>query len=230
VALEIQDLIVLISTLALVQASLFPILIAKLPTLATPYAKADLGRRVTAAIIDLFICAFWSYWSLGLNKYYFIAGMIYLLLKDCLFSGRSVGKLVVGLMVIDVRNGKPCTLKQSMLRNMIFVIPGLNLPGLIYELIVTKRDPKGIRIGDRLSETQVVMGKELLELSKFFQWLLMYHEGLLTKRQGTKDHTSRPHHVDSFDHWYAVNTGRRKGRCRKNFGRAKEVRWSGTPG
>ena len=97
------------------------------------------------------------------------------LTKDSVFSGKSsVGKIFVGLKVIGVENGRPCTLKQSIIRNCILVIPGLNLAGIIYEIFLMINDPKGIRIGDRLAKTQVVIGKAVPEFSKLFQLLSSY--------------------------------------------------------
>src|SRR5436309_16127171 len=44
-------------------------------------------------------------------------GGAYLLLKDCLFRGASLGKLIFLLVVVDARSGHPCGIMRSCRRN-----------------------------------------------------------------------------------------------------------------
>ena len=91
---------------------------------------------------------------LGLGFLSFIFFNIgYMLLRDGLFDGRSLGKRVMGLKVMDSR-GKPCGIGDSVLRNIIFFIPILPLIELILVLI----DP-GQRIGDKWAKTKVVRSR-----------------------------------------------------------------------
>jgi uncharacterized RDD family membrane protein YckC len=49
--------------------------------------------------------------------------VIYLLVRDYLFSGRGIGKNLVGLQVVDSRFMRPAQLKQSVIRNMSWLLP-----------------------------------------------------------------------------------------------------------
>ena len=48
-------------------------------------------------------------------------GAAYLLLKDCLFRGASLGKLIFRLVVVDARDGHPCGITRSCSRNGVIV-------------------------------------------------------------------------------------------------------------
>ncbi|VVB53646.1 RDD family protein [uncultured archaeon] len=80
-----------------------------------------------------------------------ILGLAYLLLKDSLFNGSSPGKKLVGLKVVK---GDATTIgrKESVLRNITWLIPILNWAELILPLI----DKNGRRIGDKIAKTQVI--------------------------------------------------------------------------
>lgn len=94
--------------------------------------RVDFGKRLVAIIIDIF-----SAYLIGL-----VIGMIpfvndvislplaittFLLIRDYLFEGRGIGKNLMGLQVVDVRNGHPCSLLQSIRRNIILFGPLLVL-------------------------------------------------------------------------------------------------------
>jgi uncharacterized RDD family membrane protein YckC len=49
--------------------------------------------------------------------------VLYLLIRDFLFSGRGVGKNLVGLQVVDTRFKRPANLRQSVVRNMTWLLP-----------------------------------------------------------------------------------------------------------
>ena len=67
--------------------------------LASPYAKADLGRRFSAAVVDGLLCL--STWLLfNRRESALLIGALYLLVRDSIV-GRSLGKLCFGLVVID---------------------------------------------------------------------------------------------------------------------------------
>jgi hypothetical protein len=88
---------------------------------------------------------------------YVVAAALYLLLRDSV-SGRSVGKFLFGLFVIDLATGRPCSRKASFSRNAMFVLPGANLAAVVLEAATIVREPLGLRLGDRFATTQVVEG------------------------------------------------------------------------
>ena len=77
--------------------------------------------------------------------------VLYLLLRDGI-GGQSLGKLLVGLVVINVPTGRLCTWKESALRNVFVLIPGANVVAIVLESITLIRDPQGQRLGDRLAQ------------------------------------------------------------------------------
>ena len=50
----------------------------------------------------------------------FSIGLLYLVICDGLFGGRSIGKLVFGLVVVDATTGRPAGFLRGVLRNMTF--------------------------------------------------------------------------------------------------------------
>ncbi len=49
--------------------------------------------------------------------------VLLLLVKDYFFEGRGIGKNAMGLQVVDVATGEPCSLRQSIIRNMVILAP-----------------------------------------------------------------------------------------------------------
>lgn len=92
-----------------------------------------------------------------------IAGFIYGLVKDALVAGslegRSVGKYITKLQAVDESTGKPISYGSSIVRNIVWYIPILNLLMLLIEAYLAATDEKGQRVGDRLAKTQVVSTK-----------------------------------------------------------------------
>ncbi len=139
--------------------------------LVSPYAKADMGRRLGAATVDglLLTTCLLSYRSLD-SVLFLFAAAIYVLLRDALFvRGQSVGKFFFSLLVISLVTGRPCSRAESVRRNLLFLVPGLNVVAVILETVTTVRDPQGLRLGDRLAQTQVVEGLGARELVKLLQ-------------------------------------------------------------
>jgi uncharacterized RDD family membrane protein YckC len=139
--------------------------------LVSPYAKADMGRRFGAATVDGLLAAtcLIAYRSLDSALFLFV-GAIYVLLRDALFvQGQSVGKFCFSLLVISLETGRPCSRAASVRRNLIFLVPGLNIVAAVLESVTAVRDPQGQRLGDRLAQTQVVDGLGARELIKLLQ-------------------------------------------------------------
>ena len=81
-----------------------------------------------------------------------ILGFVLLpLFKDCLFKGASLGKLVCGLKVYDIRTQNVAKIPSLIARNLTFYIP-------LVELIVFACN-KGRTIGDMLSKSYVDLKK-----------------------------------------------------------------------
>jgi uncharacterized RDD family membrane protein YckC len=136
----------------------YPILHRLSVALVSPYAKADVAKRLSADIVDGFLVmsALGLYRSSG-AVLFVITGAAYLLLRDALW-GRSVGKLFCGLVVIHVESGLPCGLWGSINRNLLLLLPGANITAAFLETATIVRDPQGQRLGDRFAQTQVVEG------------------------------------------------------------------------
>jgi uncharacterized RDD family membrane protein YckC len=76
---------------------------------------------------------------------------LYFLLRDGLNNGASVGKKFMKLKV--VKNGAKCSYVDSVLRNITLIIPIVGLIDVILGLV----DKDGLRIGDKVAKTQVVL-------------------------------------------------------------------------
>ncbi len=153
----------------------FPIIYKLTHNIISPYGKANRIRRALASIVDISLFLLFFYFFLFYEKIYFLVfGCTYILFRDSLLQGKSVGKFLFGLMVIRLSDGKPCSLSQSILRNLFFIIPGMNIVAFIFEVYFSIKDKQGIRLGDKFAVTQVVEGKKVPELVKLFQIILSY--------------------------------------------------------
>jgi uncharacterized RDD family membrane protein YckC len=118
---------------------------------SSAYAPAELGKRFLAALIDGIIGAVLG--SLGA-----LPGIIYLLIKDGLFDGRSVGKKVMGLRVVNVVTGQPCDFKASAIRHVVSIVPCVNAIYGIVEIVMVLTKPDRRRFGDKWADTMVIEG------------------------------------------------------------------------
>lgn len=138
---------------------------------AVEYPKAEVSKRITAGLIDAgvfivlyLIIRFWiflpDYWA-------FLIASVYILLRDALFQGQSIGKRIIRLKVVNRETQKVATYRDSIKRNVIFFIPNLlrfipalggllGLAVLILEGYFISSDEKGFRWGDNFAKTQVV--------------------------------------------------------------------------
>ena len=134
----------------------------------SPYTKADVRKRLVAAAIDgVPVAASWLAWWTSGSILLPALGSSYLVLRDGM-RGQSVGKLLVGLVVMDLPHGRPCGLTASVVRNVVFLIPGANVVAAVLETISATRDPQGQRLGDRVAQTQVVEGFGVRDLTAAF--------------------------------------------------------------
>jgi hypothetical protein len=151
----------------------------------SPYPKVEMARRAAAAMIDgaLVVICLIGFRMQG-SPLFFLLGGVYLLLRDALFvPGQSVGKFLLGLVVIDLRNGRPCTRAGSVKRNFILLVPGLNVVALGLEALAVIRDRQGQRLGDRLANTQVIDGLGAKEFVRIVQRAMLEIE----LKQGGKE-------------------------------------------
>ena len=129
--------------------------------------KADVMTRFLAALIDGVL-------SGAISMIIPVVGAIistaYLLIKDGLFEGQSLGKKLMKLQVVTMSGEKP-DFAISAKRNVIFAIPSiimiipilgwviapiLALIILIIEVLKVVNEPQGRRMGDNWADTQVI--------------------------------------------------------------------------
>ena len=72
----------------------------------------------------------------------------YGIFKDCLFGRRSLGKLCMGLWIIDTQSQAKVSYKQLILRNITFFIVQVEC---VVVLIL-----RGKRLGDMVAKTKVI--------------------------------------------------------------------------
>ena len=151
----------------------FPIVTQLSRGLLSPYVKADVRKRLCAATIDglMVVTACVLYWNSDVVLY-LAAGSAYLLFRDAL-KGQSIGKFLLGLVVISLETGRPSSLAGSVRRNALLLLPGANIVAIFLEAGTVIRDPQGQRLGDRLAQTQVVEGLGAKDFVKAFQGWLM---------------------------------------------------------
>jgi len=132
--------------------------------------------RTVAKTIDLAIVA--AFYEV-IPAIGFFAALAYLLLCDGLFEGKSVGKNLTGLKVVDRDNRGNCGYKESTFRNFPFaaafiifgIFKAIPLLGwlisfvaiagiLIFESLVIVGSENGMRLGDELANTWVVEDKQ----------------------------------------------------------------------
>ncbi len=127
--------------------------------------KPDITTRAVAAFIDLLVV-------IGLSRLPDILGFLsasgYIMLRDGLFEGRSLGKRLADVAVVTETGS--AEYRESLIRNatfeiayILFLIPYLGwLLGplaVIIEVLTALGDENGQRIGDIIAGTKVVRGR-----------------------------------------------------------------------
>jgi uncharacterized RDD family membrane protein YckC len=128
------------------------------------FKRAGLLLRTVARILDFIIIAA----AVEIvPKAGFFAGLAYLLIGDGLFDGRSLGKKLIGLKVVSADTYKPCTFRDSILRNSTlgvgFLFYKILLFGWIFMVIVSVFEfilllgsKDEMRLGDEIAKTIVI--------------------------------------------------------------------------
>jgi uncharacterized RDD family membrane protein YckC len=126
--------------------------------------------RVIAKGIDLFICFLLSFFFYPVG---ILLGVFYISISDYLQKGQSVGKRLIGFSVIDLEEMKPCTMRQSIIRNLPLSVPlffaifpfwgwiisiVLGLILCAFEFYLLFKINSGKRLGDVMADTSVVLG------------------------------------------------------------------------
>lgn len=171
VAIKPMDLFISSFLVGLV---IFPWLYKRIPVLVSPYSKVDLKYRAIAFMVDVFIPLPLLYLLYIANRNLWISLVLFCLyfsFRDALFKSQGLGKYLTGLLIIRLEDGKPAKWIQLLIRNIIFLIPGANLAGVIWESVFVWYNKRGCRLGDKLAQTQVVHGKRVPDLAFFIQEL-----------------------------------------------------------
>ncbi|MBI5419615.1 MAG: RDD family protein [Deltaproteobacteria bacterium] len=120
------------------------------------FAPADWQTRSLAFLIDLILYVALFYGLGGVS--HFLAtflSMIYIVFRDGLFSGQSIGKKVMGIRVVHT-DGRPISFVDSSFRNVLFLIPYVFPLALVIETVALLKSPERQRLGDRIAKTRVV--------------------------------------------------------------------------
>lgn len=126
--------------------------------------RAGLLVRTVAKILDFIIIAAAAEM---VPKAGFYAGLAYLLIGDGLFDGKSLGKRLVGLRVVSAVSRKPCSIRDSIIRNSIFGVGYLFSKILwfgwvfvllvsVFEFVVLIGNKDRMRLGDEMAKTLVL--------------------------------------------------------------------------
>ena len=135
--------------------------------------KANLLHRFLAKFIDFLIIGILA--TVLKAPFGTLAALTYALIGDGFFDGRSLGKKLIGLRVVNLKTGLPCSFKDSIMRNipigltvLFALIPILGwillftagLVMILFESYLIYSDTGGIRIGDIFADTQVIDARE----------------------------------------------------------------------
>lgn len=118
-----------------------------------PKRPVETQQRLLAALIDLVIVVGLSWiWLIG-----WFAATAYWLLRDIALDGQSVGKRICRLKTVCLKPAQAaCTWKASVLRNLLLLIPLVNIVFAIAGLITILRQADGRHWGDLIADTRVV--------------------------------------------------------------------------
>ncbi len=126
--------------------------------------RAGLLLRTAAKIVDFILIA--AVIEI-IPRAGFYAGLMYLLLGDGFFDGRSVGKKLLRLKVLSAETGGPCSFKDSILRNSTFgvgyalwIVPFIGWIFIVMvsvvEFLLVLGSKDGMRLGDEIAKTVVI--------------------------------------------------------------------------
>lgn len=118
--------------------------------------KANIVNRYMAGAVDFGIAVVIYLIFTKSLKINIIFSSIFILFRDCLSGGKSIGKIVFNLSVKKLQDETPAAYRESILRNFFFIIPIINYLLIAVELFLIYWDVEGARIGDKIAMTQVI--------------------------------------------------------------------------
>lgn len=130
------------------------------------FRKPGPNKRVCAFIIDSCVGQLLTtfFFFSGLIQFNWVIWAVYILFKDT-FDGKSLGRRLVGLQVIDLE-GNVAKPRKALLRNILMIIPIFP----VIEYIVMRCDKSGRRLGDQMAKSQVTdLRPELTDMR--FLWI-----------------------------------------------------------
>ncbi len=134
--------------------------------------------RVIAKGIDLIIAILIAF---VLYPWGILLGVGFLSIIDAANYGESVGKKIMGFRVVSLKEGTPCDLRSSIIRNtpltlplLLMIIPGIGwllsicliFPLMLLELYLIFKLDSFHRLGDVLADTTVIANDPHRELLK----------------------------------------------------------------
>lgn len=140
--------------------------------------KTARSARVLAKSIDFFIALLIALFLFPLGV---VLAIAYLCVSDYVQEGQSVGKRFIGFKVISLEDGSPCSLKQSIIRNLPFTVPlifcivpvwgwifsfFILIPLVLLELFFIFRLDSAHRLGDVMADTTVIANDHKAEFVK----------------------------------------------------------------
>jgi uncharacterized RDD family membrane protein YckC len=128
------------------------------------HKNAGLLLRTTAKILDFIIIAAVIE---TIPRAGYFAGLVYILIGDGLFNGRSIGKKLLKLRVVSSETDIPCSFKDSIIRNSplaagytLLVVPWIGwiffLIFCMFEFIQILGSKDGTPLGDEIAKTAVL--------------------------------------------------------------------------
>lgn len=118
----------------------------------TENSFASAGSRFLAFAVD---CIIYGAIFYGLGGMGHFLAMIYILFRDGLFGGQSVGKKIMGIEAIRFDGGR-VNFVDSSFRNILFIFYLLFPFAAIVEGFFILINPENLRLGDRIAKTAVV--------------------------------------------------------------------------
>lgn len=123
-------------------------------------------RRLLAYFVDLFLtnvaCGIiWVTCFVLEIDHWFISGVSlgFILCKDC-FGGQSIGKRMFNYQIVDRLNGDIANPWKCIVRNLFYFLGIIDIAMMLYQ-------SRGMRLGDYVAHTQVVVKKKNWEI----QWV-----------------------------------------------------------
>lgn len=128
------------------------------------YKKCSISLRLIAKLLDIII-VYISYSTL--SKAGLFIGIFYLLISDGLFRGRSIGKKLLRIKVVNIERVQPADFRDSILRNLplslcliFLLIPFIGwlicIGVYLFEFVILVGDKDSRRLGDYIAKTTVI--------------------------------------------------------------------------